>query len=446
MKTHLSNALYGVLDYVAWPAGMLAVAPIAVRALGIDRYGVWMVASSAVSAGAIVASGIGDANIRYVATERALGNHDSLRRAVRSTMGIHLTLGTVFALAGWLLAPAMTSRLVSADSALRTDCLWSLRIACVLLLMRALESVCISTQRAFEQYGAAVHISLAGRALGLVAAAILPLLRPSVTNVLLATAAISMVSLWLQMAKIHRLLNITLLTPRFDRNAMRALLGFGKFTWMQAVSALLVGQLDRLITGAALGAAAVSSYAMCVQLSQPLYGITAAGLHFLFPYITSQYARNDVFGVRRTVLAAIAVNWAGVALGTAILLFFGHAILRIWGGPAIARTAQSVLPIVLCSTALTALGVAGSYAMLAMGRVRLVMLLNVAGAAAMIIAIFCLLPAYGIRGMALARLLYGPITLGVYVPLFVQLLRGAITRSSLQSSRDARPALIEEAQ
>jgi O-antigen/teichoic acid export membrane protein len=255
-----------------------------------------------------------------------------------------------------------------------------------------------------------------------------------------------MVTLWLQIAKIQRLLNIRVLTPGFDRDATRALLGFGKFTWMQAVSVLLVGQFDRLITGAALGAAAVSSYAMCVQLSQPLYGITAAGLHFMFPHITSQHARQDAPGVRRTVLSAIAVNWAAVAVGTSILLWFGHAILRIWGGPVIAQTAQPILTIVLGSTALTALGVGGSYAMLAMGRVRLVSFLNLAGAAAMIAAIFCLLPSHGIRGMALARLTYGPITLGVYVPLLAQLLRRRTSQSGPQSSPDARARLVEEAQ
>ena len=71
MRIHFANAFYGVVDYVAYPAGMLAVAPIAIRALGIDRYGIWMVANSAISIGAIIASGFGDANIRYVAMERA---------------------------------------------------------------------------------------------------------------------------------------------------------------------------------------------------------------------------------------------------------------------------------------------------------------------------------------------------------------------------------------
>jgi O-antigen/teichoic acid export membrane protein len=444
MNAHFSNAFYGVLDYVAWPAGMLAVAPVAVRAFGVERYGVWTVANSAISIGAIAASGFGDANTRYVAIQRAAGNHHAACNAIRSAFGIHAALGSALALAGWLLAPLMTGRLIAADSGLRTDCVWSLRIACVLLLVRALESVCISTQRAFERYGAAVRISVAGRLLGLAAAAFIPLLRPSVTTVLLAAAAVSVVTLWIQMAKLRALLEIPILVPRFDRDATRALLGFGKFTWVQAVSALLLGQLDRLVTGAALGAAALSSYAMCAQLSQPIYGITAAGLNFLFPRITAQHARNDTVNMRRTVIAAVAVNWSAVALGTAVLLLFGKVVLRAWGGPVIARAGSAIFPIVLCGTALSALNVAGSYTMLALGRVRLLTWLNLVAGAAMILAVFLLLPPYGVRGMALARLVYGPFTLGMYVPLFVQFARGSARRTASQPPNDSPGPLFEE--
>lgn len=441
MKTTLANAFYGVVDYVAWPAGMLAVAPIAVRALGVERYGIWMVANSAISIGAIAASGFSDANIRYVAMQRASGNHEALCRAVRSTMGIHLTLGSVLAVAGWLLAPAMTARLVTADSGLQADCLWSLRIACLLLLVRAIESVCISTQRAFERYGAAVRVSASGRLLSLAGAGILPLARPSVTTVLVFASGVSLVSLWLQIRKVAGLLNLSWVTPGFDRDAMRALVGFGKFTWLQALSALLLGQVDRLVTGAALGAAAVSSYAMCVQLAQPLYGVTAAGFNFLFPRISIQFARNDERAMRRTMLTAVVVNWVAVAAGTSVLLVFGNGILRAWGGAEIARLGRPVLPIVLCSTAISALSVTGAYGMLAMGRVRLVTWLNLAAAALMVVAMFRLLPAYGIRGMAIARLAYGPITLGVYVPLFLGFLRGSRSRRKAA----AHGAVLEKA-
>jgi hypothetical protein len=48
----------------------------------------------------------------------------------------------------------------------------------------------------------------------------------------------------------------------------------------------------------------------------------------------------------------------------------------------------------------------------------------------MIAAIFRLLPLDGIRGMAMARLVYGPICLGVYIPLFMQLRRARAARPS----------------
>ena len=99
-----------------------------------------------------------------------------------------------------------------------------------------------------------------------------------------------------------------------------------------------------------------------------------------------------------------------------------------------------MLPIVLCSTALSALSVAGCYGLLALGRVQVVTWLNLAAAAAMILSIFWLLPLFGIRGMAIARLVYGPIMLGVYIPLFLNLTR----RSDFRPNPDAH-ALCEEA-
>src|ERR1700730_5500100 len=77
-NSHFWNAAFGVLDYLAYPLGMLAIAPIALRALGVERYGVWTVATAAVSTGAIVASGFGDANTRIVARHRATDNHANL--------------------------------------------------------------------------------------------------------------------------------------------------------------------------------------------------------------------------------------------------------------------------------------------------------------------------------------------------------------------------------
>src|SRR4051812_40401771 len=105
MRVHLKNAAYGMLDYLAYPVGMIAVAPIALRALGVERYGVWMVASAAITTGGVLASGFGDANIRAVAIHEATSGRHATLRTVQTTLGIHLVLGTVIAIVGWVIAP-----------------------------------------------------------------------------------------------------------------------------------------------------------------------------------------------------------------------------------------------------------------------------------------------------------------------------------------------------
>ena len=413
MRNHLSNAAYGILDYAAYPIGMLIVAPVVLRNLGIAQYGVWTVATAAVSMGSIVASGFGDANIQHVATQRASGDPGALLRAVRSTMGIHLMLGITMTLISWLLAPYAAAHVVSSDAGLRSACLWSFRIASLIILARAIESVCISTQRAFERYGAAVRISVIARLLPLGAAAV----SRSVVNIMVATAVLIVLGLCLQLVHLKSLLHADSLMPAFDPAATKALFGFGIFSWIQAVSGVIFSQADRLIMGVTLGATVVTSYALCVQMAQPIYGLAASGLHFLFPYLSGRRGTASTAVLRKAVFVAFLANLLLVAAGTAMLLLFGGRVLQAWGGDAIAQSAKPVLPLIAWSTALMGLNVTGSYAMFALGRVRAVTWLNLVGGAAMMLLIALLLPRHGVYGIAMARLCYGPITLLVYLPL-----------------------------
>ena len=425
MRTHLSNAAYGVLDYVAYPAGMLIVAPLAVRNLGVAQFGVWMMANAVLTAGSVLASGFGDANIRYVSMGRGDDDQAGLLRAVRSTMGIHVAMGAAIALIAWILASPAAARIAPSGVELRIQCLWSLRIAGLLILARAVETVCVSTQRAFERYDAAVRWSVMARLLALAAAGALPLIQQGVVSVMIATAIFTVASLGMQLIQLKRLLGADSLWPSFDVEATHALFGFGIFSWIQAASGILFGQVDRLITGIYLGASVVASYAMCAQMVQPIYGIAASGLHFLVPYISARSAGGSLTPVRRDLVVTLAANLLTVAVGTLILLAFGTRLLTLWGGPAIGRAGSSVLPILIWTTAAQALSVTGSYTMLALGRVRLVTLLNLAGGAGMLLATRWLLPKYGMQGMAMARLFYGPFTLLVYIPFAAMLFRNA---------------------
>jgi O-antigen/teichoic acid export membrane protein len=424
MRAHLANAGYGLLDYAAYPIGMLLVAPIVLRNMGAAQYGIWAIVTATVSMGSIIASGFGDANIQHVSSQRGLGQHDHLLRTVRCMIGINLVLGTALALVAWTLAPLAARHIVpSMDTPLQQDCLWSLRIASLLLWVRTMESVCISTQRAFQRYGAAVRVSIFARLLSLAAAAALTYFSRSVITMVAAAALISLLGTCLQFSDLRRLLRATSLAPAWDRNAMKALLGFGAFSWLQAVSGVLVSQADRLFLGVSLGAVAVASYALCTQLAQPIYGFAASGLHFLFPHLAERSAVQGLSGTRKAVLIAFLCNLLFVVVATSTLLLFGERILRSWAGADIARSSTAIFPVIIWSSALLGLNVTATYALLAFGRVRIITWLNLAAGATMLLLMVWLVPRLGTYGLALARLCYGAITLLLFLPLVRQLRR-----------------------
>jgi len=423
MRTHISNAAYGVLDYAVYPMGMLLAAPILLKHLGVAQFGIWVVVTAAVSAGSIIASGFGDANIQYVASAQSRGDTGTLHRVVRSMMGINLLLGSMLALIVWLLGPFAARHVVASDISLQRVCLWSLRIASPLMLVRAVESVCISTQRAFERYGAAVRTSILARLMALASAVALACRDHGVISIMAVTGILIALGAAVQLVELRKRLGGSSLLPWFDERTTKALVSFGVFSWTQAAAGVVFSQADRLILGISLGATAVTSYALCVQMAQPIYGITASGLHFLFPYLSGRQALAPPAALRKSILKAFTINLLLVAVGTVLILLFGRFLLHLWVGEAIAERASTVLAPIVWSFALLGLNVTGYYTLLAHGHVRTVTWLNLAGGTVMLLMMIWALPRTGIHGVAVARLSFGLITLFMYCPLLRILFR-----------------------
>ena len=213
MGRQFSNAVYGVLDYAAYPVGMLALAPCIVRSLGVAPYGIWAVATSIVSLASIIASGFGDANIQMIARERGVRQGKNVIAIVRAAMGIHVVLGVGLGIAVFFSAAILSNRLCPDDSHLRIGCCICIRLAGLITGIRAVETVCISTHRGFERYGQAVTVSVAGRLLTLACAAIISSWGGSIAMIMAASAIISFLALLLQLIQLRQLLGTSQVGP-----------------------------------------------------------------------------------------------------------------------------------------------------------------------------------------------------------------------------------------
>jgi O-antigen/teichoic acid export membrane protein len=442
MKRHLTNAVYGVLDYASFPAGMLLAAPIVLHRLGASEYGLWMIATAVVSAGGIIASGFGDANIQRVARLRGDGDTQAMTHAVRGTLGINLVLGAVIAALAWAAAPFAARHIAAFNAVPFTETLVALRIGSALILVRAVETVAVSTQRAFEQYGETVRISAASRLLTLAAAATLALHGDRAPSILAATGVFLFLGTVMQLRRVQKLLGSAALLPAFEPEATRSLLQMGAFTWLQALGGVIFAQLDRILLGVTLGAQPVAPYSLCVQFSQPIAGVAGSGLNFLFPYLAGRARSMSNQELRRAIAKALACNLAAVGCLAGGLLLAGDWLMRIWAGAQVAHSAQKILPMIVAGSALTGLSVTGNYALQALGRFRTVACINLAGRAAMLPLMLLLLHQTGLEGLAVSRLCLGSVALLVYLPLGQFLVRSKRTACAAPAPR--LPLVLEE--
>jgi O-antigen/teichoic acid export membrane protein len=340
-----------------------------------------------------------------------------MEATVGALSAIHLVLGCALAFLTWWTAPYAAHRLAIHHGVSFSECLTCLRVASAAILVRAIEAVPVCVQRAFEEYRGTVSVSVAVRLLTLSAAAILAARGGRVVSIMVLTLFFLTVGTCFQFLYLARWVKPRAAFPDVTCQEVRALFSSGVFVWIQAVSSVLFRQLDRILLGLSMGAAIVAPYSLSIQISEPLFGLTASSLSFFFPYLAGRAPRLSPESIRATVRKAFVLSLVLIFAGAAILLGFGEAIMRAWAGRAIAHSSRGILPLIVMGSALSGLSVVGTYGAQALGMFRIVAFISILTRCALLMLMLFLLHHRGLFGLAMARLCYGAASLSVYLPL-----------------------------
>ncbi len=413
----ISNAGYSVLDYLSVPVLMLASAPFLLKHLGVEQYAIWVLASAAVTSGVQLSAGFGDAALKYIAAYRDESDGPSVERTVRTLLGINLALSATVSLLLACCVPLLVTHMPHLSDAMRVAYRRSLHIGCVLLVVKAVESVLVCAQRAHERYDIAARFTISARILTLGTAVVLADMGQGTVAIMISMLAFAVASVLLQALTLQRHLKAQVLLPTLQPSAVRELFSFGTFSWMQGVIGLLSGQADRFLVSYLLGTQALACYSICVQATMPIHGIAAAALQVLFPYLSARLGVLNRTILRQTIVTALTANIIIVAALALPLILGSHYILHLWMGTDFAAHASLPMSIAGASFALLGLNVTGHFVFMALGRVKILTALNAIAAAVMLALIALLSPRFGIVGASAARLAYGPIICLIYFPI-----------------------------
>ena len=417
MKRNITNAVYGVFDYASYPVGMMLAAPLVLHRMGAAQYGLWMIATSVISAGGIAASGFSDAGIQYIAKLRSKKATESIEDVARTLLAINFSLGCALALLTWVLAPYAADRLAIGHGLVPAEATVALRVAGAAILIRAIETVPVCIQRAYEEYRGTVQISVIVRLVTLCSAIAIAAAGGRATGIMWMTTVLLGAGTACQFYHLRQFVDLRRTRPDFHIRELQTLFRSGAFVWLQSLSSVIFRQLDRIILGIYLGAASVVPYSMSIQVSEPLFGLTASCLSFFFPYLSGRAGTLSPRALRRTVLKALLFNLALVSAGATLLMIFGGRFMRAWVGGSVEQSTHPILPLIIIGSALSGLSVVGTYASQALGMFRAVASISIAGRGFLLLLMLLLLQHGGLHGLAIARVCYGAATLLVYVPL-----------------------------
>jgi hypothetical protein len=127
-----------------------------------------------------------------------------------------------------------------------------------------------------------------------------------------------------------------------------------------------------------------------------------------------------------------------VAGGVSLLLVASGPLLKLLATNSVAQACVPMLPRVVASSGILALTVSGSYAMLALGQVRALAIINVVAVLAMLIVSLRLLSPDGVWAVIDGRLAFGVVVFLIYIPLLRNL--GILRFNSNAGSMDGQLA------
>ena len=321
----------------------LALTPILVHQMGIERWALFTLALVLVGVFSVFDFGVGGALARALSTRIGAGQHQGAAELASAAMSALALVSCAVAALAFAFVPLLIQRVLNTPPALQAEAVAAFRLLCLAAPLVVVNAALWGALAAYQRFRAANLVTIPVSTFYYLGPVLVLLVWQSLIGVILVLLACRVANtiayLWLARRDLPGL------GPTMPRLALVApLVRMGG--WM-SVSGILTQALlyaDRFLIGALLTLAAVAFYATPLDLVMRMWILPVAVMQALLPAMASAYATHAV------VTAALLRRGALMTLVTvlpACLLLVGAGpwLLGLWLGPAFAEGGGVVLQI-----------------------------------------------------------------------------------------------------
>jgi O-antigen/teichoic acid export membrane protein len=398
------------------------VLPLVINAAGAEEYGLWAVMGATVTYFGLLDCGIGSGFIKYLAEFLEFRHHATVRQVMAFGLLFYLGLGVVLLPLAIVGGPHIVAWLqVNGRYEVLASHLLLLAVAYFLLqnALGILNAFIVAMQRT----DVAAWIDTIGQIVYAASVVILLHLQYKVLAIPYALFAALLGVTVIRLVLVCRLFGWPFGNPlRLDGHLVKRLFGFGLWTQISMLTAVINLETDRIILGAFVSLTSVTYYELGNRLAQLSRNLPLTLLGPILPAASAIDGRKDDRQLNRIYIRA--TRYLALATGAiaGLLVAAGPQIVRVWMGREYPWV-TAIMAALLLTYAVNNLTGVGTTVVRAVGLPHVETYYAVLAAVVNVVATIVLTPLFGLMGV-IAGTLIGSVVGSVYFLWLFHKLRG----------------------
>jgi O-antigen/teichoic acid export membrane protein len=379
--------------------------PILIRALGVDEYGLWTLASTVINVVTLAEAGLSTATTMFVSQDLAKEDFDGISQTLTVTGGAMLGLATLAALVLAIGAEPIVSSFAKLDRTQHLTVVLALQIGGIVVWTKLFQQVLIGIEQAYQRYDLLNLLNTFQSLLTGLGMLVVVWWGGRTIELMECQAIVGVVILIGHLALIKYLTYETKLRFQWDRSKGLTVARYSLQTWFTSLGGVLFAQADKLIVGAIFGSRELGIYAVITNIASQINLFSYLPVQPIVPKITQFFATPsaDRVSFDKQIKSALEINFS-IALGAGAMLFtFAPFVLNILIDDATNATYILSLQIVAIAYGFASVNAVGYYILLATDAVNICMKIQLISSVGSLLIIYLGSLHFGIIGAAVGN-------------------------------------------
>lgn len=413
-----TNSLYNVAYLIIHTILMLISTPIIINALGVDTYGLWVMALSLIGFLGIVDFGLGTAVTKFLAEYDAEGKLSSSAEVLTPVLLFDIVLGIIISIMVFLLASIIANTFDVSEELTLTS-IQIFRIASIGIVAHLLQNVFLGIPMAVLRYDLYNILKIFYRVLASSGAILVAVYFREGKAVISWSVISTWIALMVNIAVAVKLVGPKLLKFKWNRAKVKQIFRFSGFVALSSLGSVIFMYGDRLLIGAILGPASVAYYAIAVGLASKINQLASALANIFTPVTSSLQAFKEKkllyhLLLRGTRLTSIIILCAG-----AVSFIMSDIILKLWLGSQLTVELSIITRLLIVAYSIISLSAVASFTINGLGKPEITATIRLVASIATIMCIAILSPIYELFGAAIANFVFSINFLSAfYIPYY----------------------------